>query len=277
MGMSEFRTRLEGAASYVRDRTGGGFHTALVLGSGLGLIAEDVDEKLTIPYRDIPGFPSTLVAGHRGEIVAGYLGGKRVLVFSGRFHYYQGFSLAQVALPVRVSKRLGASTLIVTNASGGINRSFRPGDIMLIQDHINCMGGNPLMGAEGASFGPVFIDMSAPYDAILRDKAMQVASADRRIGDLKEGVYLATTGPSYETKAEIAFFKKMGADAVGMSTVPEVIVAVQERLSVLGISVITNMACGIADGALSHEEVLDTMGRAGTRVALLVGELLRVL
>jgi len=275
--MSGYRMQLEAAASSIRDRTGGDFYTALILGSGLGVVAEEVDEKITIPYRDIPGFPSAVVAGHRGELVAGRLGGKRVLAFSGRFHSYQGFSLLQVTLPVRVSKMLGASVLIVTNASGGINRSFRPGDIMLIQDHINCMGENPLVGAEGASFGPVFIDMSQPYDALLRDKAKQLALGDRRIGELKEGVYLATKGPSYETKAEIVFFKKIGADAVGMSTVPEVIVAVQERLRVLGISVITNMACGIAEGALSHQEVLETMNGAGTRVALLVSEVLRAL
>jgi purine-nucleoside phosphorylase len=273
--MTGYSERVERAAVYVGEKVGTGFHAAIILGSGLGKIAEGLEGKKIIAYSEIPGFPSALIEGHRGELVAGSIGGKRTLVYSGRFHYYQGYSLAEVTLPVRIAKRLGISLLIVTNASGGINVSFKPGDIMLISDHINNMGVNPLIGSEATHFGPLFIDMSEPYDRLLRERAGEIAAKDGRIGKLKEGVYLATMGPSYETKAEISFFNRIGADAVGMSTVPEVIVAVQEALRVLGISVITNMACGIGEGALSHEEVLSTMERAGSRVILLIREVLR--
>ena len=275
--MSGYRERVESAAAYIGEKAGSGFHAAIILGSGLGKLAEELEGKKIIPYSEIPGFPSSLIEGHRGELVAGSFEEKRTLVYSGRFHYYQGYSLAEVTLPVRVAKRLGVPLLIVTNASGGINVSFKPGDIMLISDHINFMGINPLIGGEAAIFGPLFIDMSQPYDRSLRERAEEIAEKNGRIGELKEGVYLATIGPSYETKAEISFFNRIGVDAVGMSTVPEVIVAVQEGLRVFGISVITNMACGIGEGALSHEEVLSTMDRASSRVILLIKEVLRTL
>jgi len=253
--MSGYRERVESAAAYIGEKAGSGFHAAIILGSGLGKLAEELEGKKIIPYSEIPGFPSSLIEGHRGELVAGSFEEKRTLVYSGRFHYYQGYSLAEVTLPVRVAKR----------------------HIMLISDHINFMGINPLIGGEAAIFGPLFIDMSQPYDHSLRERAEEIAEKNGRIGELKEGVYLATIGPSYETKAEISFFNKIGVDAVGMSTVPEVIVAVQEGLRVFGISVITNMACGIGEGALSHEEVLSTMDRASSRVILLIREVLRTL
>jgi purine-nucleoside phosphorylase len=271
--MSDYRSTVQNAADFIRDRAGEGFRAALILGSGLGGLTDEMNERFCLPYGNIPGFPTALVPGHRGELVAGRLGGKRVLVFSGRFHLYQGYSPQQVVLPVRVAGLLSIPTLIVTNASGGINDSFKTGDLMLIRDHINCTGVNPLAGPEGALFGTVFIDMSRPYDSALRKKAAEAASRVSMNAALREGVYLATLGPSYETKAEIGFFRSIGADAVGMSTVPEVIAAVQHRIRVLGISVITNLACGIGKGALDHREVLATMEKAGGEVSDLLGEL----
>lgn len=249
--------------------------TGIILGSGLGDIVEGAGRRLAVNYADIPGFPKAMVQGHKGELVCGELAGKGVIIFNGRFHFYQGYSLRDVTLPVRVARRLGVETLIITNASGGINRDFKPGDIMLIKDHINLIGGNPLIGEEAGSFGPLFVDMTEPYDSELIAKTGQIAEAMHGVGSLRQGVYLATSGPSYETKAEITFFERIGADAVGMSTVPEVIVANQEGMRVLGISVIANMACGVKEGKLSHHEVLEAMGKAAQRLIPLLKEIIK--
>ena len=270
--MDGFYRRIEQSVGYLKARVRGPLKAAVILGSGLAGVADQLGAKETIPYGDIPGFPpgfetSGLVQGHKGEL----LFGEGTVIFNGRFHYYQGYPLSEVTFPVRISKRLGARVLVVTNASGGINRRLRPGSIMLITDHINCLGSNPLVGADPGEFGPPFVDMSEPYSRALVEKAREISRRRPDIGRLAQGVYLATTGPSYETKAEIAFFRRIGADAVGMSTVPEVIVAAQEGMGVLGVSVIANMACGITKRQLSHAEVLSSVEKASRRV----GELIR--
>jgi purine-nucleoside phosphorylase len=233
---------------------------AIVLGSGLGSLAEKVESAIRIPYADIPGFPAVGVAGHKGELVAGTLEGIPVLLQSGRFHLYEGHDPATAALPVRVFGALGIGTLIVTNAAGGIRRSMKPPALMLISDHINCMFRNPLVGpvVDGDERFP---DMSDPYDSGLRRLAREAA---REAGvSLEEGVYLAVLGPSYETPAEIRAFEELGADAVGMSTVPEVVAARARGIKCLGFSTITNQAAGISPTPLAHAEVL----AAGKQVA----------
>lgn len=226
----------------------------IVLGSGWGDFGREIPDALEIPYEDIPHFPISTVAGHAGKLVLGMLEGKALAVMAGRFHYYEGYSLAQVVLPTRVLAKLGITDLIVTNAAGGINAAFAPGDLMLIDDHINLMGTNPLIGYK--DWEPRFPDMTTAYTPRLRSLCKKVA-AELHI-PLRQGVYLATTGPSFETPAEIRMMRSMGADAVGMSTVPEVITARQMGISVLGISCITNMAAGIIGAPITHEEVQET-------------------
>jgi purine-nucleoside phosphorylase len=233
---------------------------AIVLGSGLAGVADAVRDAVRIAYRDIPGFPEPGAPGHKGELVAGTLDGVPLLVQSGRLHLYEGHPPALAALPVRVFARLGVRTLIVTNAAGGLRPTFRPPTLMLIADHINLMFRNPLVGPveDGEQRFP---DMSDPYDAGLRALAREVARAERMA--LEEGVYAALLGPSFETPAEIRMLARLGADAVGMSTVPEVIAARARGVRCLGISSITNAAAGLSAEPLSHQEVLD----AGARVA----------
>lgn len=228
----------------------------LILGSGLGVLAEEINEPVKIPYEEIPNFPVSTVEGHAGQLVFGTLKGAQVVVMQGRFHFYEGYSLDKVTAPVRVMKELGIETLIVTNAAGGINTSFEAGDLMIITDHINNMGTNPLIGPNQSQLGPRFPDMSESYDKKLRELAKQ-AGSELQI-PLKEGVYVGNTGPSYETPAEVRALRIIGGDAVGMSTVPEVIVARHSGLKVLGISCISNMAAGILDQPLSHDEVIET-------------------
>ena len=247
---------------------------AIVLGSGLGQLADDVRDAVRIPYPEIPGFPQPRTPGHKGELVGGTLDGVPVLVQSGRVHMYEGHSAEAAALPVRVFSRLGVETLIVTNAAGGIRPSFRPGTLMLIADHVNLMFRNPLTGpvVEGEQRFP---DMSDPYDRELRALARDVA-CELRI-PLEEGVYVGLLGPSYETPAEIRMLERLGADAVGMSTVPEVIAARARGVRCLGVSTVTNLAAGISPTPLRHEEVLE-MGRqvAGQLAALILGVVRRL-
>jgi len=273
--METIQQKKEKASNYLKQVLKREVRIGIILGSGMGNITETVDKKICIPYSSIPGFPSLTVSGHRGEIIYGLMGGKEVLIFSGRFHYYQGYSMGEVVLPVRVAKKMGVNILVITNASGGIREDLNSGDIMLIQDHINFMGTNPLIGEQLLDSGEVFVDMSEPYAYELIELAEKTAQDDPDIGKLKKGVYIAVTGPSYETKAEIVFFKKSGADAVGMSTVPEVIAAVQEGLKVLGISVIANKACGMEKGRLDHRDVLKSMERASGRLCKLITGILR--
>jgi purine-nucleoside phosphorylase len=245
---------------------------AIVLGSGLGFLADEVRGAVRIPYTEIPGFPQPGVAGHKGELVAGTLDGVPVLVQSGRFHLYEGHEADVAALPVRVMATLGVRTLIVTNAAGGVRLTFRPGALMLIADHINLMFRNPLTGPvlEGEERFP---DMSEPYDPGLRALARD-AAREAKI-PLEEGVYVGLLGPSYETPAEIRMLQRLGADAVGMSTVPEVIVARARGMRCLGFSTITNLAAGISPAALSHQEVLEVGRQVGQALGTIVKGVLR--
>lgn len=244
------------AAEYVQSKITKAPEIGLILGSGLGVIANQVQQAIRIPFTDIPGFPESTVEGHQGRVVIGELQGKQVLVMQGRFHFYEGYALEQVTLPVRMMKALGIENVLVTNAAGGINEDFQAGDLMLITDHLNLTGQNPLIGANEDSLGVRFPDMSQAYTPEYISLAEQVAkSLDIK---LQKGVYVGVTGPSYETPAEIRMMRYLGADAVGMSTVPEVIVATHAGMKVLGISCISNMAAGILDQPLTHDEVMET-------------------
>lgn len=247
---------------------------AVVLGSGLGFLADQVDDPVRVPYRDIPGFPQPGVVGHAGELVAGTLDTVPVLMQSGRFHSYEGHAPEIVALPIRVFAALGVRTVILTNAAGGIRRTFAPGTLMLISDHINFMGRNPLVGpaVDGETRFP---DMTDPYDTALRALARGVAREERLA--LEEGVYAAMLGPSYESKAEIEMLKRAGADAVGMSTVPEVIVARARGMKCVGISTITNPAAGLGGQPLAHQEVLEVAEQVKGTLARLVRGIVREL
>lgn len=245
---------------------------ALVLGSGLGFLADRVEGAVRVPYADIPGFPEPGVQGHKGELVAGTLGGVPVLVQAGRFHLYEGHDAVTAGLPVRVFARLGIKTLVVTNASGGIRSGFGAGTLMLLSDHLNLMFRNPLIGpvVEGEERFP---DMTEAYDVGLRRLAKDAAA--RLKIPLEEGVYAALLGPSYETPAEVRMLGKLGADAVGMSTVPEVIVARAHGLKCLGFSIVTNPAAGLSGANLSHQEVLDVGLKMGARLGDLIVEVVR--
>jgi len=247
---------------------------AIVVGSGLSGITKAIANPITIPYAQIPHFPQPTVAGHAGELVVGTWANRRVLVLSGRFHYYEGRSMAEVTFPVHVADALGVKTLLVTNAAGGINPCFKPGDLMLIEDHINFMGGNPLIGGVNGS-GVKFVDMTQAYSTRLREK-LETAAEKLQL-PLRRGVYLATTGPSYETPSEIKAFAWLGADAVGMSTVPEVIIARYHNIEVAGLSCITNLAAGITSKRLSHDEVLTVGAATQDKLAKLLTEFIGTL
>ncbi len=262
------RAPIERAAAVVRHRFAKRPDAAIILGTGLGALASDIAVDATIEYGDIPGFPLSTVESHAGRLLCGTLGGKTVVAMQGRFHRYEGYSLQQVTFPVRVLRALGAERLIVSNACGGMHPLWSPGDLMLIADHINLLGDNPLIGANDESLGPRFPDMSAPYDAALRTLAREVA-ADKRIV-LREGVYVAVTGPSLETRAEYRMLRAMGADVVGMSTVPEVIVAVHGGMRVLGLSIITDQCLPDALEPATLEKIVAVAGEAEPRLSALV-------
>ncbi|MBO5418644.1 MAG: purine-nucleoside phosphorylase [Bacteroidales bacterium] len=240
MNMDHRLEKIMAASDYIAARLDGRKPFAgIVLGSGLGKLADRIEDPVVIPYSDIPGFPVSTALGHKGNFIAGYLGGKYVVAMQGRFHYYEGYSMDLVTLPIRVMKVLGIRYLFVSNAAGGVNFDFKVGDLMVITDHINHLP-NPLVGPNMADFGPRFPDMTRPYDPGLRRMAFEIAAG---LGyELKSGVYFAGTGPSYETPAEYKYFRLIGADAVGMSTIPEVIVARHSDIPVFGMSVITNEA-----------------------------------
>lgn len=255
-------------AQVIRDRIGASAPAAaIILGSGLGRLADRITDRTVVAYEDIPGFPAPTVVGHSGAVVAGRLGGRRVIALSGRFHMYEGHEASLAGFPVRVLNELGARTLIVTNAAGGVRRTFSPGDIMLIRDHINLMFRNPLTGRVEAG-DERFPDMSEPYDQVLQQTARDVATAQSLT--LQEGVYAGLLGPTYETPAEVKMLAFLGADAVGMSTVPEVIVARARGMRVLGFSCITNLASGLSTAPITHADVLETMLVAGERMSSLV-------
>jgi purine-nucleoside phosphorylase len=272
------RVQYEEAARLIESRTDQRPEVGLILGSGLNPLAEAVESADVIPYGDVPHFPKPTVEGHQGRLVLGRLAGVSALIMQGRVHFYEGYSMQQVVFPVRVMQVMGVRTLIVTNAAGGINPTFRAGDLMLITDHINLMGmagSNPLYGPNDPTLGPRFPDMSQAYDPDLRELARQVASEKGIV--LREGVYVGLAGPSFETPADIRFLRTIGADAVGMSTVPEVTVARHGGLRVLGMSSITNVAATEPGQETSHEEVLAAGQQIVPRLmALIQGVLARM-
>jgi purine-nucleoside phosphorylase len=257
--MSEYYARVQHAVESLRGRIGGMPDVAVVLGSGLGDFASGLRQSTTIPYADIPNWPASAVVGHAGTLVVGTIAGKRVAALAGRAHFYEGHSLQMAAFATRVLGRLGVPTLVLTNAAGGINVAFKPGTLMVIDDHINLMGSNPLVGPNDVRFGPRFPDMTEAYSKRLRDIAFEAARS--RGMALAHGVYAAVHGPSYETPAEIRFLRTIGADAVGMSTVPETIVGRHMGMEILGISCITNPAAGVSPQPLVHDEVMEVARR----------------
>ena len=259
--------------AFIRTRLPFTPETGIILGSGLGDLASAIENPIFLDYGTIPHFPISTAPGHRGRFVAGILSRKPVICMQGRFHYYEGYTMDQVIYPIRVMKLLGVQTLILTNAAGGICQDLSPGDLMLIEDHINLMGTNPLIGRNAPSFGPRFCDMTYAYTPTLRALAEHTAAALDI--PLRRGVYLACTGPSFETPAEIRAFRTLGADAVGMSTVPEVIAASHCHMDVLAISMITNMAAGVLDQPLSGDEVIETGKLRSHDMQRLITEIVR--
>lgn len=255
--------QMKEAADYIAARTAIQPEIGLIMGSGLGILGDHIVDSVTIPYRDIPHFPISTVEGHAGELMIGLLSGRPVVLMRGRFHMYEGYGPELTSFPVRVMKAIGVKVLVVTNAAGGINTGYEAGDLMLISDHINLTSRNPLIGPNDDELGPRFPDMSEAYSRRLRGLARQ--TAEEQGFTLREGVYVGVLGPSYETPAEIRMMRVMGADAVGMSTVAEVIAARHSGIEVLGISCISNMASGILDQPLSHAEVMDTTERVKAR------------
>jgi purine-nucleoside phosphorylase len=245
---------------YIKSKLGSVPKVAIVLGSGLGPLVDDIKNSIEIDYKDIPGFPLSTVEGHAGKLVCGELGNKPVIAMKGRFHYYEGYDVSQVVIAIRVFKLLGINDLLVTNAAGGINKAFSPGDLMIIRDHISFFAPSVLRGKNFDQFGPRFPDMSEAYSKKLRE-VLRKASDEAGV-KMQEGVYVFTQGPMYETPAEIRALSALGADAVGMSTVPEVIAARHAGMNVMGISCITNMAAGILNQPLNHEEVMQTAKQA---------------
>ncbi|MBN1257486.1 MAG: purine-nucleoside phosphorylase [Planctomycetes bacterium] len=270
--MEELRARIDEAAGIVKDKLGCKPKVGIILGTGLGNLARQIKDAKEMPYSDIPHFPQSTVTGHAGQFIAGKLGGQEVVVMEGRFHLYEGYSLAQVTFPVRVMKALGVETLIVTNACGGMNPQYEKGDIIIIEDHINFMGVNPLVGPNDNALGPRFPDMYCPYDPELLRLAETVA-LEKKIRT-QRGVYLACTGPCLETRAEYRFMRAIGADAVGMSTVPEVIVAVHAGLKTLGMGVVTDICLPDALQPVNIEEIIAVANEAGPRLeAVILGVL----
>uniref|UniRef100_A0A1S2M486 Purine nucleoside phosphorylase n=2 Tax=Anaerobacillus isosaccharinicus TaxID=1532552 RepID=A0A1S2M486_9BACI len=266
-------SKMNNAVKYLRKKVSVQPEIGLILGSGLGVLAEEIENPVKIPYDEIPGFPVSTVEGHAGQLVIGTLQGKQVITMQGRFHYYEGYSLERVTFPVRVMKELGVKSVIVTNAAGGINEDFTPGDLMIITDHINNFGDNPLIGPNDPAVGVRFPDMSTAYSKTLVKLAKDVAR-ELEI-EIKEGIYVGNTGPSYETPAEIKMLRTLGGDAVGMSTVPEVIVARHSNLEVLGISCISNMAAGILDQPLTHDEVIETTEKVRSNFLSFIKEIVK--
>jgi purine-nucleoside phosphorylase len=264
---------IQNAARFLKEKYTNTPKVGLILGSGLGVLADEIENPVKIPYNEIPDFPISTVEGHAGQLVFGLLNGVEVVAMQGRFHFYEGYGMDKVTFPVRVMKELGVGMLIVTNAAGGVNESFEAGDLMIITDHINFMGTNPLIGPNDSKLGARFPDMSEPYSKELRAIAKEIASQIKL--NVKEGVYFGNPGPVYETPAEVRMVRTLGGDAVGMSTVPEVIVARHSGMKVLGISCISNMASGILDQPLTHDEVIETTERVKANFLLYIKEIVK--
>lgn len=266
---------LEKAVNFIKEKINGFVpEVGIVLGSGLGELADEYS-RIVLDYKDIPGFEASTVYGHKGKLVFAEINGKNVVMMQGRFHFYEGHSIQKVVFPIKVMRKLGVKTVILTNAAGGVNASFNPSDLMIITDHINFMGVNPLIGLNDDTLGVRFPDMSEVYTPELVDL---VKNAGNKVGvDLQEGVYMALTGPSYETPAEVRMARTLGADAVGMSTVPEAIVASWAGMKVIGISCICNSAAGVSTVGLSHEEVINAANKAKNKFKALIKEVLKEL
>jgi purine-nucleoside phosphorylase len=261
------------AKNYILSKTKEVPDIGIILGSGLGSLADEIENSVIIPYEDIPFFSKSDAIGHANELVIGQLEGKTVAAMKGRYHFYEGYSLDEVTFPVRVMKALGVENLVITNACGAVNTDFNPGELMLITDHLNLVGINPLIGKNNEKLGTRFPDASEVYNKELRNVALQVAKEQQIT--LREGVYGWWSGPVYETPAEIRMIRILGADAVGMSTVPEAIVAIHSGLKVLGISCLTNMACGILDEPLSHEDVIEVAAKSRSTFVHLIKNVLK--
>ena len=261
------------ARDYIFSKTNEVPEIGIILGSGLGGLADEIENGVVIPYEDIPFFSKSDAVGHANELVIGKLEGKTVVAMKGRYHFYEGYSLDEVTFPVRVMKALGIEKLIITNACGAVNTDFNPGELMLITDHLNLVGINPLIGKNNDDLGTRFPDVSEVYNREMRNTALQVAR-DNDI-TLREGVYGWWSGPVYETPAEIRMIRILGADAIGMSTVPEAVVAIHSGLKVLGISCLTNMACGILDEPLSHKDVIEVAAKSRNSFVHLIKNVLK--
>lgn len=267
--------KIQGTTDYILKKNTHSPEIGLILGSGLGSLVNLIENAEFFPYEELPNFPISTVEGHAGRLVIGTLKGKTVVAMEGRFHFYEGYNMEEVTFPIRVMKLLGVKTIIVTNAAGAVNTGFNSGDLMIIKDHINLSGTNPLIGKNLDSFGTRFPDMSNAYDKDLRKIVQNIATSLKL--DIKQGIYAMMTGPTYETPAEIRMVRSIGADAVGMSTVPEVIVANHCNIKVIGISCLTNMAAGILDEPLNHAEVIETSNRVKNDFIKLMSSLIEAL
>ncbi|HAS74781.1 MAG TPA: purine-nucleoside phosphorylase [Clostridiales bacterium UBA8960] len=265
--MNNLLEKMNEAKAYIESKISVRPEIGLILGSGLGVLADEIEQPIKIKYSEIPHFPVSTVEGHEGQFVVGHLKGKMVIAMQGRFHYYEGYTMQEITFPVRVLKAIGVEHVILTNAAGGTNETFSGGTLMLITDHINIMGVSPLIGPNEAELGPRFPDVSSVYDVDFNHRILEEAKALDI--DLKQGVYFYFTGPAYETPAEVRVAKMLGGDAVGMSTAPEAVVAAHMGMKVSGISCITNMAAGIQKTALNHQEVVEVANRVqGTFIRL---------
>ncbi len=269
----KLKDKIKEAQNYIQKKCKLVPEISIILGTGLGKLADRIQNRVSIPYQDIPHFAVSTAPGHAGNLIVGKIGDKRVVAMQGRFHIYEGYSLEEITFPIRVMKALGAKILIESNAAGGMNRNFRPGDVMLIEDHINFTGTNPLIGPNDDTLGPRFPDMSEPYDKKLIELAEKIALEEKI--RCHRGVYIGVTGPSFETRAEYRFFHLIGADAVGMSTVPEVIVAKHSGLRVLGISCITDMCIPDKLEPIDAEKVIKVAAQAEPKITRLVERIIK--
>ncbi len=270
-----WKRKFDDTIGYLSEKVKDQPSIGIILGSGLGPLADEIICQHCISYDSIPHFPRTTVKGHQGRLIVGTLEEKLIIAMQGRFHYYEGYELDEVVYPVRVMGQLGVKSLIVTNAAGGVNLDFKPGDLMLIKDHLNLLGANPLRGGNFDFLGPRFPDMTEAY---CKDYIQQASTIADGLGiKIKEGIYAAVSGPSYETPAEIRYLREIGADAVGMSTVPEVIAANHMGIKTLGVSCITNMAAGVLNARLHHQEVMDTAKKAKDSFISLIKGIIKVI
>ncbi|MGM0379387.1 MAG: purine-nucleoside phosphorylase [Bacillota bacterium] len=273
--MDNMLEKIQEAKTFLEEKLDKKPELGLVLGSGLGILADEIKNPIKISYGDVPHFLTSTVEGHAGQFVIGNLNGKVVIAMQGRFHFYEGYTMKEITFPVRLMNAIGVKKLLLTNAAGGVNTGYKPGDLMIISDHINNSSDNPLMGKNYEKLGPRFPDASNIYDKDIRKNIKEVANKlDLRI---QEGVYMFNTGPVYETPAEVKMARILGADAVGMSTVPEAIVAAHAGMKVAGISCITNMAAGILDQPLDHDEVVETADKVRSEFINLVSQLIKIM